>query len=109
MCAEHGDASGDQIQQHAADRRVGGQPLHGRKGDRVMRDDQFGAGLDGFRGAGRRDRQAGHHFRDAPVAMADQQPDIVPILGQSEGGELFKERSDRGDGGHERFSWLDVI
>ena len=34
------------------------------------------------------------------VAMADQQPDVVPLLGQSEGGDLFEKRGDGGDGGH---------
>ena len=95
-----GDACGDQVQQQSADRRVRRQPLDRRKWHGMMGDDQIDARFDGLGRAGRRDRQAGHQLLDALRAMADQQPDIVPFLGQSEGGNLFKKRSDGGDVGH---------
>ena len=71
-----------------------------------MRDDQLGARFDRLGRAGRRDRQASHQLRDVPIAMADQQPDVVPFLGQSEGGKLFEKRGDGSDRGHGSFPLL---
>ena len=65
-----------------------------------MRDDQFRASLDSFGRTGRRDCQAGHQFRNVLLTMADQQADVVPLFGQAEGGELFEEGGNGGDGGH---------
>jgi hypothetical protein len=104
MGAEDGDAGGDQVQQDSPDGAIGGQPFRCGKRHRMMRDDQFDARLDGFRRAGRRNRQAGHQFRDALLAIADQQSDVVPVFGQAEGGELFEERGDLTYGGHDFLS-----
>ena len=96
----HRDVRGDQVQQQSADGGVVGQPLRRHKRHGMMRDDQIGARFNRLGRAVGRDRQAGHQLLDALVTMAHQQADVVPLFGQSEGGNLFQKRGDGGDGGH---------
>ena len=96
--AVDGDARGDQIQEHAAGRRIAGESFESPKGQGMVCHDEVGPPSDGLGNNRRGDRQAGHQPLDLGPAVADQQAHIIPILGQFERREAGKKIGDRIDG-----------
>jgi hypothetical protein len=88
------NTSTDEIEQHAAFGVIGADALHRPKKDRVMAHDQRDRLGDRFGNDRRRHAQAGHHPLHFAFAVAEQQADVVPLLGQMQRRELFEKGGD---------------